>query len=124
MEPKNYYVYEMPPIDLWHGTVDLDGLPLEFRERATSLGMIFSTLHSEDKWRNPPRFGFRYELGNCELQLWAFRKQENNGTTVIASPTPPNFDIHGEEPIVDHGIWLVGWEDSPPFAPPILNACL
>ncbi len=85
------FAYEIGPIDLAFGTWDLDGLPLSRRVEAEAIEGIFTSLHPDTDYRDKPRFGFMPVPGSPNTEVWAFRKLDNNGTTVVVSPVPMDF---------------------------------
>ena len=108
------FVYEIDPIDLPFGTVDLQSLPIEHWGTAQSIAGIFTMLHSDGAYQDSPRFGFFLSLGSPQLGLWSFRKLHNNGTTVIISPVAIDFNKNASaygfvdmDPYVDHGVYEV-----------------
>ena len=85
------FAYEIGPIDIAFGTWDLAGLPMSRMVEAESLARIFTSLYPDEVYRDSPRFGFMPVPGSPNTEVWAFRKLDNNGTTVVVSPVPMDF---------------------------------
>lgn len=107
------FVYEIDPIDFPLGTVDMLGLTQTQWQEAAKISQIFTLLHPEEAYRGEVRYGFFFSIGSPSTELWAFRKLDNNGTTVVVSPMPIGFgalsDAYGLEmlPHKTHGVFAI-----------------
>ena len=105
------YIYELTPIDVWFGSMSLeellrtvknvdyvctmgsfadelqrvDILTASLDHAAKAFGLTYSSDFAD--WRDEPRFG-AVPCRELSFSLYAVRKLDNNGTTIVVSETP------------------------------------
>lgn len=87
------YVYELGPVDYWQGLIPIEQLADEYLARdlyrfaMRAAFMVAKSTSWEGDFREGP-FAFGLPTGDCDAALAVAWKQDNNGTTFVASPFP------------------------------------
>ena len=98
----NYHLYCLAsPIDFVGGSTDYLGLPEVLKGDADRLMLLLDQNPLGDtKWREEARFGW-VPMPADDLRLWAMRKLDANGTTVVVSPLPLGY---ADDELIDYRI--------------------
>lgn len=84
---SSYHIYCLAsPIDFVGGSIDYWAIPEVLKPDADRLLALLERNPLDDsEWREDARFGW-VPMPDSDLRLWAFRKLDANGTTVVVSP--------------------------------------
>ncbi len=103
----SYHLYCLAsPIDFVGGSTDYLGLPEILKADADRLvAALDRNPLGDTDWREDARFGW-LPMPAEDLRLWAMRKLDNNGTTIVVSPLPLGY---GPDELLDYMV-IDPWE--------------